>query len=56
MKPRVLLIEDDPHIRRFLRASLPTQGYELLEAGTGGEGLSLAASQVPDIILLDLGL
>jgi two-component system KDP operon response regulator KdpE len=56
MKPRILLIEDDPHIRRFLRASLKTQGYELLEAGTGQEGLSLAASQVPDIILLDLGL
>ena len=56
MKPRILLIEDDPRIRRFLRASLPTQGYELLEAGTGSEGLSLAASQVPDIILLDLGL
>ena len=53
---RILLIEDDPHIRRFLRASLPTQGYELLEAGTGREGLALAASQVPDIILLDLGL
>jgi two-component system KDP operon response regulator KdpE len=56
MNPRILLIEDDPHIRRFLRASLQTQGYDLLEAGTGQEGLSLAASQVPDIILLDLGL
>jgi two-component system, OmpR family, KDP operon response regulator KdpE len=56
MIPRILLIEDDSHIRRFLRASLPTQGYELLEAGTGSEGLALAASQVPDIILLDLGL
>ncbi len=56
MKPRVLLIEDDPHIRRFLRASLMTQGYELLEAETGREGLALAASQVPDVVLLDLGL
>jgi two-component system, OmpR family, KDP operon response regulator KdpE len=56
MNLRVLLIEDDPHIRRFLRASLPTQGYELLEADTGAAGLSLAASQVPDLILLDLGL
>jgi two-component system KDP operon response regulator KdpE len=56
MKPRILLIEDDLHIRRFLRASLNTQGYELLEAGTGQEGLSLAASRVPDIVLLDLGL
>jgi two-component system KDP operon response regulator KdpE len=56
MKPRILLIEDDLHIRRFLRASLPTQGYELLEAATGQEGLALAAALVPDLILLDLGL
>ena len=56
MKPTILLIEDDPHIRRFLRASLVTQGYELLEAETGKEGLALAASRVPDIVLLDLGL
>ncbi len=56
MKPRLLLIEDDPHIRRFLRASLPTQGYELLEAASGREGLSLAASQPADVLLVDLGL
>jgi two-component system KDP operon response regulator KdpE len=56
MNPRILLIEDDPHIRRFLRASLNTQGYELLEAGTGQQGLSLAASQVPDKVAnLDAG-
>jgi len=56
MKPRILLIEDDPHIRRFLRATLVTQGYELLEAETGREGLALAASHVPEVVLLDLGL
>src|SRR4030042_4589349 len=56
MNPVILLIEDDPHIRRFLRASLVTQGYDLLEAGTGREGLALAASRVPDVVLLDLGL
>ena len=56
MKPRILLIEDDPQIRRFLRASLGVQGYELIEAETGNEGLALAASQVPDVIILDLGL
>lgn len=56
MKPRILLIEDDLHIRRFLRASLPTQGYDLLEAASGREGLSLAAAQVADVLLLDLGL
>jgi two-component system KDP operon response regulator KdpE len=56
MKPTILLIEDDASIRRFLRASLVTQGFELLEAGTGREGLALAASRVPDVVLLDLGL
>lgn len=56
MKLRILLVEDDPQIRRFLRASLPTQGYELLEAGNGREGLALAAAHTPDLILLDLGL
>jgi two-component system KDP operon response regulator KdpE len=56
MKPIILLIEDDPQIRRFLRASLVTQGYELIEAGNGREGLALAAAQVPEVVLLDLGL
>jgi two-component system, OmpR family, KDP operon response regulator KdpE len=56
MNPLILLIEDDAQIRRFLRASLVTQGYELLEAETGREGLALAASRVPDLVLLDLGL
>jgi two-component system KDP operon response regulator KdpE len=56
MKPIILLIEDDPQIRRFLRASLVTQGYELIEAGTGREGLALAAARVPEVVLLDLGL
>ena len=56
MKTIILLIEDDPQIRRFLRASLVTQGYNLIEAGTGREGLALAASRVPEVVLLDLGL
>lgn len=56
MSLRLLLIEDDAHIRRFLRATLVTQGYTLLEAETGAEGLALAAAQVPDLVLLDLGL
>jgi two-component system, OmpR family, KDP operon response regulator KdpE len=56
MNPIILLIEDDAQIRRFLRASLVTQGYDLIEAETGKEGLALAASRVPDLVLLDLGL
>jgi two-component system, OmpR family, KDP operon response regulator KdpE len=52
----VLLIEDEPEIRRFLRAMLPPQGYRLHEATTGQDGLAQAAARNPDLILLDLGL
>lgn len=54
--PTVLLIEDEPEIRRFLRATLSEQGFRLYEATTGQEGLSQAEARNPDIILLDLGL
>ena len=52
----VLLIEDEPEIRRFLRAMLPPQCYRLHEATTGQDGLAQAAARNPDLILLDLGL
>ncbi|HVH08430.1 MAG TPA: response regulator [Gemmatimonadales bacterium] len=52
----VLLIEDEPQMRRFLRAALSTQPYTLVEAETAREGLAQAASRTPDVILLDLGL
>ncbi len=54
--PRVLLIEDEPQMRRFLRASLDGNGFSLVEASTAAEGRSLAASYNPELILLDLGL
>ena len=53
---RVLVIEDEAPIRRFLRASLETQDMQVTEAVTGREGLSLSAAAVPDLVLLDLGL
>lgn len=53
---KLLLIEDELPIRRFLRASLPPQGYQLEEATTGEEGLWQAAIYRPDVIILDLGL
>jgi len=56
MSLRILLIEDEAPVRRFLRVSLSTQGYDLIEADTGREGLAQAGSGAPDIILLDLGL
>ena len=54
--PLVLVIEDEPQIRRFLRASLPSHGYRLIEAATGRDGLAAAAIDRPDLVLLDLGL
>lgn len=55
-QPMVLLIEDEPQMRRFLRALLQGSGYRLVEAETGAEGVTLAAQHNPDIVLLDLGL
>lgn len=55
-EPTVLVIEDEPEIRRFLRMTLPQHGYRLYEAATGQEGLAQATARNPDIILLDIGL
>ena len=52
----ILVIEDEVQIRRYLRATLSTQDYRVIEATTAKEGLAEAASQNPDIVLLDLGL
>lgn len=54
--PVVLIIEDEPHMRRFLRASLRANGYQVVEAATAREGLAQAAGRNPEVILLDLGL
>lgn len=54
--PVILLIEDERQMRRFLRVSLNANGYELIEAETAEEGMTLAASHNPDLVLLDLGL
>jgi two-component system KDP operon response regulator KdpE len=54
--PLILLIEDELPIRRFLRASLGAEGYRLVEAETGEQGLRLASQQPPDLVILDLGL
>ena len=52
----LLAIEDDPQIRRFLAAALEAHGHQLATAGTGAEGLRLAAARQPDIVIVDLGL
>ena len=55
-EPLVLLVEDEPQMRRFLRAALTGHGYRLVEAETGALGLTEAATRTPELILLDLGL
>lgn len=54
--PVVLLIEDEPQIRRFLRTVLASHGYRLFEADTGKGGLVEAATRMPEVVILDLGL
>ncbi len=51
-----LIVEDEPAIRRFLRATLVANGYQVLEAATAHAGLTLARSEAPDVVVLDLGL
>jgi len=53
---RVLAIEDEPQLVRFLRASLAGHSIRLIDASTGALGLIEASTRVPDLILLDLGL
>ncbi|MDA8171999.1 MAG: response regulator [Nitrospiraceae bacterium] len=55
-KEAILLIEDEPQMRRFLRVILRGHGYQMFEAATGGEGLAQAAQRNPELVLLDLGL
>jgi len=55
-KELILLIEDEPQMRRFLRIALKSHGYRLVEAVTGEEGVRQAVTRNPDVVLLDLGL
>ncbi len=54
--PLVLIVEDEPPMRRFLRASLGSHGFRLIEAGSAREATAAATSHNPELILLDLGL
>ena len=53
---RILVIDDEPQIHRFLKPALEAAGYEVVAAMTGAEGLRQAAVRAPDLLLLDLGL
>ncbi len=53
---RILVIEDETPIRRFLRIAIESAGFTMLEADRGRLGIELAATEAPDIVVLDLGL
>lgn len=55
-EPTVLIIEDEPPIRRFLKAALSQEGYRVTEADRGDQGLRVATQAPPDLVILDLGL
>jgi two-component system KDP operon response regulator KdpE len=54
--PRVLIVDDEPQIRRFLRTSLPPHGYDCIEAEDATSALIAYSRERPDVIVLDLGL
>jgi two-component system KDP operon response regulator KdpE len=53
---RVLVVDDEPAIRRFLRTSLRAEGYEVIEEETGEAALHEIRRREPDLVMLDLGL
>jgi two-component system KDP operon response regulator KdpE len=53
---RVLVVDDEPQIRRALRTSLEAHGFDVTTVGTGEEGVLAVADRSPDLVLLDLGL
>ena len=55
-KPEILIIEDEPQIRKLLEINLESNDYKVFQAETGRDGILLAANHPPDLILLDLGL
>jgi two-component system KDP operon response regulator KdpE len=56
LKFKIIVIEDDPPIRRFLRTALETHGFEVVEAATGKQGMIEAKIRKADLVILDLGL
>ncbi len=55
-QPRILVVDDEPGIRKFLRVSLGAHNYEIKEASTGAEALEVAPDFRPDLVVLDMGL
>ena len=56
MLPRVLVVEDDGDLRRLLRRGLEEEGFEVVQASTGSDAVSLAESDPPSLLVVDIGL
>lgn len=56
MTKRILVVDDEPQIRKFLRISLNAEGYDVIEAPRGEDGVSKCATAHPNLVILDLGL
>jgi DNA-binding response OmpR family regulator len=54
--PRILIVDDDPAIRKFIKANLEARDYEVVQASDGEEGLKLVELEMPDLILLDISM
>ena len=54
MSNRILLVEDEENIRKFTKINLEREGYEVLEAGSGEEGIVIAEEKKPEIAILDV--
>jgi two-component system, OmpR family, KDP operon response regulator KdpE len=54
--PKILLVDDEPQIRRFLQLGLRPHGYDCVEAGSAADALRVFAKERPDVVILDLGL
>jgi two-component system KDP operon response regulator KdpE len=55
-RPVVLIVDDEPQMRKFVRITLAANGYGVIEASTAAEGIQQAGAHTPDLVLLDLGL
>jgi DNA-binding response OmpR family regulator len=53
-RTRILVVDDEPRILRFVRLSLSSQGFDVAVASSGEEGLSMAQSEKPDVMILDI--
>jgi two-component system KDP operon response regulator KdpE len=56
MRPRILVVDDEPQIQRFLKPALSASDYDVIVASTGREAKHLAVTRAPDLVILDLGL